>query len=156
MEKWERQAGESYPAFEAFNAYLTLPERSYPKVAEKVKKSISLIKRWAKDNKWRERADAWDAEISRKAMEKAAEDFAQMVERQISIGRLLQGKAANAIQQIDFNNLPPKFLPSLVEMIKAGVNIERSARELKKAKPQENLLVETLEKICRKEEQYDD
>ena len=31
MAKWERQRGESYPAFEAFQTYLE--ERTYPKVA---------------------------------------------------------------------------------------------------------------------------
>lgn len=149
MEVWERQAHESFPAYEAFNEFLT--NRSYSKVAAKLQKSNSLIRRWAKENRWRERADAWDNEISRKAMEKAADDFANMIERQINIGRMFQGKAANAIQQIDLNALPPKFLPALVEMAKVGVNLERSARELKRAKPQENLFVETLTKIWRED-----
>ena len=47
MALWERQAGESYPAFEAFQKYLT--DRNYPKVAENLSKSKSLIKRWAKN-----------------------------------------------------------------------------------------------------------
>ena len=144
---WERLASESYPAYEAFNEYLTTAERSYSKVAEKLSKSTTLIKRWAKQHRWRERADAWDNEVSRKAMEKAADDFALMIERQLQIGKMFQVKGANAIQQMDLNNLPPKFLPALVEMTKVGVNLERSARELKKSKPQENIFVETLTKI---------
>jgi len=47
--------------------------------------------------------------------------------------------------------LPPKFLPALVELTKSGVNMERTARQLKKDKPQENLFVETLTKIWQKE-----
>ena len=148
---WERQAGESYPAFEAFREYLTLSERTYPKVAEKVSKSLTLIKRWAKRNRWRERADAWDAEVSRQALQKAADDFAKMVERQINIGRMLQSRGANAIQQMDLTTLPPKFLPALVEMTKVGVNMERSARELNRTEPQKNLFVSTLTKIWEKE-----
>lgn len=144
---WERQAGESYPAFVAFREYLTLSERTYPKVAEKVSKSLTLIKRWAKRNRWRERADAWDAEVSRQALQKAADDFAKMVERQINIGRMLQSRGANAIQQMDLTTLPPKFLPALVEMTKVGVNMERSARELNRTEPQKNLFVSTLTKI---------
>ena len=146
---WERLCNESYPAYEAFHEYLTTPERSYSKVAAKLSKSTTLIKRWAKQNNWRERADAWDNEISRKAMEKAADDFALMIERQIGIGRMFQARGANLIQQMDLNNLPPKFLPALVDMVKVGVNMERTARELKRTKPQENLLVDTLTKIYR-------
>ena len=149
MENWERQSNESYPAFEAFKTYLT--ERSYPKVAEKLSKSLPLIKRWSKNYAWRSRADAWDREISRRAMEKASEEFAAMIERQINIGRLFQSRGAKAIQEMDLSNLPPKFLPALVELTKSGVNMERTARQLKKDKPQENLFVETLTKIWQKE-----
>ncbi|MBR0288801.1 MAG: hypothetical protein IJQ82_07465 [Selenomonadaceae bacterium] len=148
MAKWERQRGESYPAFEAFQTYLE--ERTYPKVARRLSKSLTLIKRWAKQYKWRERADEWDNEISRKAMEKAADDYAAMIERQINVGRMFQARGANAIQQMDLTNLPPKFLPALVELTKVGVNVERTARQLKQDKPQENLFVSTLEKISQR------
>lgn len=142
---WERQPKESYPAFEAFQIFLT--ERNYPSVARKLSKSLSLMKRWAKKNSWRERADAWDNDISRKAMDKASQDFAAMIERQIQISRMFQARGANAIQQMDLSNLPPKFLPALIDLVKVGANLERSARDLKRDKPQENLFVSTLEKI---------
>ena len=145
MNQWERQPRESYPAFEAFQIFLT--ERSYPAVAARVSKNLSLIKRWAKQNEWRARADAWDSEVSRKAMEKAGADFAEMIERHLNIGRMLQAKSANALQKMNLMNLPPKFIPALVNMLKAGVTIERSARELKTDKSQGNLFVETLTQI---------
>ena len=149
MALWERQVGESYPAFEAFQKYLT--ERSYPKVAESLSKSKSLIKRWAKKYDWRIRADAWDNEISRQAMNKASEDFAAMVERQINIGRMFQARGATAIQNMDLTNLPPRFLSPAIDLVKVGVNLERSARQLKVDKPQENIFVETLTKIWQEE-----
>lgn len=142
---WERQPRESFVAYEAFQIFLT--ERNYPAVAQKLSKSLSLMKRWAKKYSWRERADAWDNDISRKAMDKASQDFAAMIELQINEGRLLQARSAKALQNMDFSNLPPKFIPALVTMLKAGVDIERTARELKIDKPQENLFVSTLEKI---------
>ena len=80
-------------------------------------------------------------------MERASEDFAAMVERQINIGRMLQSRAANAIQRMELTDLPPKFLSALVEAVKVGTNLERTARDLKQSKPQENLFVETLTKI---------
>ena len=70
MNKWERQAGESYSAYEAFRVYLD--KRNLREVSAALKKNQSLIKRWSAQNNWRERADAWDNEISRRAIEKAA------------------------------------------------------------------------------------
>lgn len=145
MKQWERQERESYPAFEAFKLFLT--ERSQKKVATLLSKSTTLIKRWARKNRWNERADAWDNELQSRALEKASEEYAAMIERQINIGRMMQAKAANAIQQMDLADLPPKFLPALTAMVSAGVKIERSARDLENAKPQENLLVETLSRV---------
>ena len=80
-------------------------------------------------------------------MEKAADDFAAMIERQINISRMFQARGANAIQQMDLTNLPPRFLPALIELVKVGANLERSARELKQDKPQENLFIKTMTKI---------
>ena len=142
---WDRQGGESYPAFEAFQTFLT--HRNYSEVAALLNKSPTLIKRWARTNSWRARADAWDEQLSRQALEQAAQEFAAMVTRQINIGRMLQSRAANAIQNMDLSNLPPKFMPALIEAIKVGANLERTARELKQTKPQENLFVETLTQI---------
>ena len=149
MNKWERQAGESYSAYEAFRVYLD--KRNLREVAAALSKNQSLIKRWSSQNNWRERADAWDNEISRQAIEKAATDFAAMVERQISIGRMFQAKAANAIQQMDLTDLPPKYLTPLSNLAKVGVEIERSARALKVEEPQENNFVKTLSEIWEKE-----
>ena len=149
MEKWERQAGESYPAFEAFRVYLE--KRNLREVSERLSKNESLIKRWSTQNQWRERVDAWDNEISRRALEKAAADFTAMIERQINIGRMFQAKAANAIQQMDLTDLPPKYLSPLSNLAKVGVEIERSARALKVEEPQENNFVKTLNEIWNKE-----
>lgn len=72
MEKWERQSGESYSAYEAFRVYLE--KRNLREVSLSLSKNQSLIKRWSSQNKWRERADAWDNEINRRTIEKAASD----------------------------------------------------------------------------------
>lgn len=145
---WDRQSGESYPAFEAFKIYLNLSPRTYQKVATAVDKSLTLIKRWAKNHHWRDRADAWDAELQRQSLEKAADEYAAMIARHINVGKLLQAKAANAISQMDLNNLPPKFLPALANMIKIGAQLERNARELNnEGNTSENLFVDTLNKI---------
>jgi hypothetical protein len=50
---WERQEGESDKAFEAFRCYLEMgPKRSIVAVAQRLSKSIPMIKRWSKRWKW--------------------------------------------------------------------------------------------------------
>ncbi len=48
---------------------------------------------------------------------------------------MLQSRAANAIQQMNLTELPPKFLFALIEAVKVGTNLERTARDLKQSKP---------------------
>ena len=150
---WDKQSGESYPAYEAFRVFLN--QRRYPAVAQQVGKQLSLIKRWAKRHDWRERADAYDSELNRKALEKASDEYAAMIQRQMAVGRMLQAKGANAIQAMDLTSLPAKYLPALLQAIKTGAQLERTARELKHSEPQTDLFVKTLEKIDRRFEDDD-
>lgn len=150
---WERQENESNKAFQAFCIFRDLGAgRTLAAVAEKLRKSYDLIRRWSKNYFWQNRADAWDKMISEKAAEKAAEEYSKMLEVQINLGKMLQAKAAKAIQNIDFENVSIKSLPSVVNAINIGVEIERTARELSLQKSEEkisseNIFVETLTKI---------
>lgn len=150
---WERKENESNKAFQAFCIFRDLGAgRTLAAVAEKLRKSYDLIRRWSKNYFWQNRADAWDKMISEKAAKKAAEEYAKMLEVQINLGKMLQAKAAKAIQNIDFENVSIKSLPSVVNAINIGVEIERTARELNLQKSEEknsaeNIFVETLTKI---------
>lgn len=150
---WERQENESNKAFQAFCIFRDLGTgRTLAAVSEKLRKSYDLIRRWSKNYFWQNRADAWDKMISEKAAEKAAEEYSKMLEVQINLGKMLQAKAAKAIQNIDFENVSIKSLPSVVNAINIGVEIERTARELSLQKSEEkisseNIFVETLTKI---------
>lgn len=128
---WERRENKSSKAFQAFCVYRDLGAgRTLAAVAEKLRKSYDLIRRWSKNHYWQSRADAWDEMISEKAAQKAAEEYAKMLEVQINLGKMLQAKAAKAIQNMDFENVSIKSLPSVVNAINVGVEIERTAREL--------------------------
>lgn len=128
---WERQKNESTKAYEAFLIFRDLGAgRTFIAVSEKLRKSDGLIRRWAKKYFWQARADAWDKEISEQAVKKASEEYAKMLEMQINLGRMLQAKAAKAIQSMNFENVSIKSLPSVVNAINVGVEIERSARNL--------------------------
>ena len=150
---WERQENESNKAFQAFCIFRDLGAgRTLAAVAEKLRKSYDLIRRWSKNYFWQNRADAWDKMISEKAAKKAAEEYSKMLEVQINLGKMLQAKAAKAIQNIDFENVSIKSLPSVVNAINIGVEIERTARDLNLQKSEEkisaeNIFVETLTKI---------
>ena len=58
---WDRQPGESAPAFEAFCEYRNAgPRRSLRQVAVRLGKSSSLIYRWSSAHGWVRRAREWD------------------------------------------------------------------------------------------------
>ena len=128
VKMWDRQPGEGRRAYEAFCIFRDMgPERKYIKVAEKLRKSCTLVRKWSSQFNWQARADAWDASITEEARRKAAEDKRKMIDRQIQIGQLLQTKAANAVSSRD---LDKASFGALAEFIKLGAALERSAREL--------------------------
>lgn len=136
---WERQEKESPQAYEAFTVYRDLGVgRTFAAVAEKLQKSVSLIHRWKDKWDWEIRADAWDKIIAQKAIKQAAKEYAQMLEFQINIGRMMQSKGARGLQRMDFDNVPMKSLPSLVNLINSGVKTERTARDIKAHKERLN------------------
>ncbi|MBL7989814.1 MAG: hypothetical protein JNN25_00115, partial [Candidatus Kapabacteria bacterium] len=58
---WERWEGEGDKPYEAFQLYMTEgSDRSIPKVAQKLSKSVPLLKRWSAKFKWVDRVRAWD------------------------------------------------------------------------------------------------
>ena len=76
LKAWERLSNESDAAFSAFKIYIELDERSYPKVSEKLSKSLTLIKRWAKKYYWKDRAAAYDNSLlEEERKEKFFENF---------------------------------------------------------------------------------
>lgn len=129
---WERQENESPQAYEAFVVYRDLGVgRTFTAVAEKLRKSVSLIRRWKDAWNWETRADCWDRAIAEKAIEQAAEEYARMLELQINIGKMMQAKGAKSLQGMNFEDVPIKHLPSIVNLINSGIKAERSARNIK-------------------------
>lgn len=130
---WERipggkgQRAESEKAYEAFWCYLSLGHgRTFIAVAEKLRKSSSLIRKWKDIYSWESRAAAWDASIIQEAHDKAVAEYAEMIERHIQIGRFMQSKAENELQG---RNLGDASVPCLSSMLCNGVEIERAARD---------------------------
>ena len=107
-------------------------------VAQRLRKSYTIIRRWKVQWNWAERAGAWDNDIAEAAIKKASGEYARMLESQINIGRMLQSKAANALLSMNFDRAEIKHLPSLLEMINSGVKIERTSREMTEKAAEKN------------------
>ena len=125
---WERQKGESEKAFEAFAAYRDMGEkRTFTAVAEKLQKSVSLIRRWKDRWEWTERVRAYDNELEKAARAKAIKDRKDMTERHIKIAMQLQKKALEALTSLEVEAMSPK---DIKEYIKMATDLERLNRTL--------------------------
>ncbi|MBQ7704514.1 MAG: hypothetical protein IJT73_03670 [Selenomonadaceae bacterium] len=112
--------------------------RTLKAVAQRLRKSYTIIRRWKVEWDWDIRAGAWDNAIAEAAIKKASGEYAKMLESQINIGKMLQSKAAKALLTINFDDAEIKHLPSLLEMINSGVKIERTSRELTEIAAEKN------------------
>ena len=126
-EAWERQTGESGPAFEAFTVYRDMGEkRTISAVAKQLNKSLQLCHRWKSRWNWRDRADAYDASIAEEARRKAVAERKKMQERHIKISMQLQKTALEALEKIKPKDMTPK---DVKEFLRLATELERMNRE---------------------------
>lgn len=121
---WERQPGETTQAFEAFELYCKMgSERSIRKVAQKMAKTDSLLRRWSSRWSWVNRARDYDNEIRRKEVIAEKKQFREMKQRHISMAIQLQKKAFEALRNLPPEELTPK---DIREFMKLGTELERA------------------------------
>lgn len=126
-EAWERQPGESGPAFEAFAAYRDMGEkRTISAVAKQLNKSGTLCHRWKLRYDWRARADAYDASIAEEARREAISKRKEMQKRHIKISMQLQAKALEALKSMQPAEMTPK---DIKEFLRLATELERMNRE---------------------------
>lgn len=150
---WERQPKESAKAFEAFEIYCQMgTERSIQKVAQKLTKSTTLLKRWSSQWDWQERCRAYDNERKRLEIAQEKKNIKKMQERQIQMAVLLQKKALQALDKIDIEDLPPR---DILRFMTEGAKLEKQTRmegstslgeEAEKAKNLADVITEAWEK----------
>lgn len=121
---WEKQAGESAKAFEAFAKYrdMMAGERSVRKVARSLNKSSTLIAGWSSRYGWVKRVDAWDKEQDRIARVENEKAIKKMAKEHADIGNALLVKAAKGLTVLDFRVLTATDIARLVEV---GSKLER-------------------------------
>lgn len=124
---WERQPSESAQAFEALNIYLSMGgERSLRKVAQKLSKSETLIKRWSSTWNWQQRSRDYDNELKRKEFDEAQKQVKAMQKRQMQTAMLLQKKAVEALDKLNIEDLSPQ---EILRFISEGAKLERETRQ---------------------------
>ena len=129
-EPWERREDETTKAYEAFCIYRDMGrERSLNKVAEKLSKSDTLIKRWSFTHGWVNRVAKWDdeqdrieREIAQKEQAKAIKD---MRKRHADLGQAMLIKAARALKRIPDEEIKPGDISRMVDV---ASKLERISR----------------------------
>lgn len=127
---YDRQAGESDKAFEAFAVYRDMgAARSVDAVSQKLSKSRSLIARWSSDFNWVERVSAYDDFVDTQARKQLERDAikrkADMLKRHALQGKVLQQKAVNYLDRHGID----KGADAINAIVK-GIEIERKAENL--------------------------
>lgn len=123
---WERQDEETGPAFEAFLTYRDLgPGRTFAAVVEKLQKSDTLIHKWKKEWNWRERADAWDAELDRQRREELGKGITEMRKTHVAVARAMLTKAQEALEKIPLKELTAQDITRMVDI---AAKLERISR----------------------------
>ncbi len=133
-EPWERQEGESTTAYQAFLAYRELshePEgtpkakRTYKNVAEKLKKSIPIVSRWAKQWDWQHRATEYDNELQKIELRARKDEIKKMRKMHVQYGLALQKKALQALSRMAEEDMSAR---NVLDYLTQGIEIEKKAR----------------------------
>lgn len=125
-ELWERQKGESAPAFQAFAIYRDMgAERSLAKVAQKLGKSKALMERWSRRWQWGVRAEAWDDEMDCLTCRELQKGVAEMRKNHVGIAKAMLVKALQALQKIPTDEISPRDVANMVDV---AAKLERISR----------------------------
>lgn len=127
---WERQEGESTKAYEAFCIYRDLGiQRSIAKVVSTLGKSKALLEGWSSKHGWVERAAQWDSEQDRVARQQQLDEIKKMRKRHASIAGQMLIKAAEALQNLDPEEIKAQDVSRMVDVASKLERISRGDSE---------------------------
>ena len=126
VKPWERQEGETNKQFEAFAIYRDMgQERSLRKVAERLKKSETLMGRWSGSNKWVDRAGAWDTEQDRLNRIEQQKEIAKMRKRHAKIAVAMLEKSLLAMKTLEAEDMNAS---DIARFVSEASKLERISR----------------------------
>lgn len=118
---WDRRAGETARAHEAFRTYRDLgPLRSLAQLSDVA--HLRTLQNWAQRHDWRDRAAAWDDELHRAADARRLEAIRDMHDIHSRAGRAVLTKALRALERVEASEIPPYVAGRLLEL---GARLER-------------------------------
>ncbi len=122
---YERQDGETGPAWAAFQAYRDAgPSRSVAKVAGKLGKSSTLLSRWSSRHDWVARAAAYDVDADREWRAQQAAARRDMAHRHAHVAAKMLTLVVRRLGQLD----PAKLSPAeLARWLEVAARVEREA-----------------------------
>jgi hypothetical protein len=123
--RWFRQKGESRKAYEAFTVYRDLgAARSLAKVADRLGKSLELMKRWSSRHEWVDRAASFDANEEFEMLTQERAERIAMRRNDAEIARMVMLKAVERLREIRPSDLSPT---QLIQFIVEGAKLQRLA-----------------------------
>ena len=152
MGDWDTQPGETAKGFHSFTHYRDLPpharsiDSAYAEHRRECEGKESTGKgraknwhKWSAANDWVARAQAHDADLSRRRRERRAADLEAAQDRAATIARAALGRVALRLHNIDVNEIPAAVLDRWVKTL--------SDVELRALGHQDRLAVEHSGKI---------
>jgi hypothetical protein len=129
LEPWERQPGESDPAWSAFLVYRGLPAsaRSIARVVSDTGKARSLIAGWSSKWDWPDRAKEYDRHKDRQTSLREIEAIARMKENHIILATNAQYHLAKWIKDVLPTLIPTLSPREFVLLAEFFTNLERKA-----------------------------
>lgn len=125
---WERQPGETDPAFHAFAVYRDMgPERSLSKVAGSIGKSTRLLSGWSSRNSWRVRVNAWDAELDRLDQVEVRSRRKEMRDRHVTLASKFQEKIDGWVEALSAEKLEAIDPNVVIRWLEVSAKVERAA-----------------------------
>jgi hypothetical protein len=124
--EWDRQPREGARAYEAFALYREMGyTRSVSKVAQRLGKQVSLIRRWSSAYDWVSRVKAWDAHQEQETRQQQAQAVREMRKRHAQEALAIQEKALSRLRQMDIGELSAS---DVIKFFVEGARLERVAR----------------------------
>ena len=130
MKAWHRQPSESAKAYEAFTEYLETDGRGYTKVAERLSKSVTQIRKWANRYDWINRAADYDSAMVEENRRLKIESRRAELALQREMGTKLAKVVLERLNTLDTNKISAY---ALVQMADTACRIMNGVAELETA-----------------------
>lgn len=119
---WDRRPGESARAYETFRRFRDLGPLRQLDMVVAGETTIRTVREWSRRADWKDRAEAWDAEVHRMEDARRLEAIRTMHDVHQRAGRAVMQKALAALAAVTPEEIPPYAAARLLDL---GARLER-------------------------------